>query len=503
MSDEIAATAAEAPPAPAGEEAKEEHSLGTRTIRSMFWVYGSYVGGRIMVLLSIAILARLLTPKDFGLVALALTFTALLETVKDFGLGQALIVSKEEDIESRANTVFWWGMIIGLTGTLIICVSAHWIADFYNNQQVFWVLIALSLNFPLTALGATQEAIAQKRMDFRWQTAAQLSNVAVRGTLGVALALLGFGVWSLVLGYLVGTLTWSVVLWVLVGFRPKLKFTNQHARELFAFGGILTAVDVLHGIWASADALVIGRVLGASSLGLYSLGIRLPELIIINLSVVAASVLFPAFTKVDDDRLKRVLLTSLRFTMVIGAPLAAGLAVLSPAIVPALFGGQWGGAVAPMQIICLYALLLTLEIPGGTIFKVTGRASMLLKLAIPRTILLYIALILFAHYGLAAVAWCLVGVTALFASIALGLACKVTGARPLQMVGACWAPAVSAVVTGGVIWLATVEIPGNWPKIFVGAAVGFLTYVGMLWVTDRTTLTYLLEKTFPRFAKAV
>jgi O-antigen/teichoic acid export membrane protein len=476
-------------------------SLGTRTIRGVFWAYGSYVGGRLLVLVSIAILARLLAPRDFGLVALALTFTHLLETIKDFGLGQALVVSKEEEVEERANTVFFWSLLIGVGGALVVVGIAPLIASFYAEPKVLPIMAVLALNFPLRALGATHYALAQKRMDFRTRTLAELANVVLRGGAGIALALLGFGAWSLVLGYLVGSLTLTVALWVLVPWRPRLHPSRTHLRELFTFGGILTAVDVLHGIWASADALVIARVLGATELGLYALGLRLPELLVMNLSIVAGAVLFPAFSKVDPERLAEVFLTSLRFSLIVCAPLAIGLIVMADEIVLALFGGQWGGAVAPMQVLAIYALLLTMEIPGGTIFKVTGRASILLKLAIPRTILLFVALILFAQYGLVAVAACLAGVTALFASIALGLASRIIGTPLREMASIAWAPVLAAGVTGILLRGVVEMVAGAWPTIIVGTVAGALVYIGALWLVARDSLTYLLEKTFPRLVR--
>ena len=109
-------------------------SLGTKTLRSAFWAYGSYVGGRLLVLASVAILARVLVPEDFGLVALALTFTALLETVNDFGLNQALIVSKEEDVETKSNTVFFYGLAIALGGALVIVAIAPLVARFFDER---------------------------------------------------------------------------------------------------------------------------------------------------------------------------------------------------------------------------------------------------------------------------------------------------------------------------------------------------------------------------------
>jgi hypothetical protein len=155
-----------------------------------------------------------------------------------------------------------------------------------------------------------------------------------------------------------------------------------------------------------------------------------------------------------------------------------------------------------MRVICLYSLLLTLEIPGGTIFKVTGRASILLKLAIVRTILLYAVLIVFAGNGLVAVAACLAGVTALFCAIAIGIACRVTGASVVQILVGWWAPIISAAGTGAAMYLATESISADWPRIIVGVLVGAVTYAALLWMTARDALDYLLRKAMPQLSRA-
>ena len=475
----------------------EERSLGSTTIRGAFWAYGSYVGGRIIVLVSIAVLARLLNPRDFGLVALALTFTTLLETVGDFGLGQALVVSKEDNIAERANTVFVYGLGIGMVGCLITLAASPFVADFFGEPAVLPLLAALSLNFPLRALGATQYALAQKSMNFRARTISELSNVAVRGTLGVILAFLGFGAWSLVLGYLVGTFVLSAMLWVMVPWRPRLRANRKYARQLFTFGGTLTGVDVLHGISVSADPLIIGRVLGPIPLGLYSLGQRLPQLLVVNLSIVAGQVLFPAYTKVEANKLGSVFLTSLRFTMIIAAPLAVGLIVMADPIILAVFGDQWSGAVVPMQIMAVYGVILALEIPGGTIFKVTGRASILLKLAIPRTIALYVVIGLVATRGINAVSVALTLVTVVFAGIALVMASRVIGVKLMTMFGTFWAPLVAAGGTAIALWGVMQVLTNPWPTILVGAVVGGIVYLALLWVVAREALEYLLGKVMP------
>ncbi len=276
-------------------------SLGTKTLRSAFWAYGSYVGGRLLGLATIAILARVLVPEDFGLVALALTFTTLLETLKDFGLSQALIVSKDEDLETKSNTVFFYGLAVALSTALVIVAIAPLVARFFDEPDLLPLILVLSLNFPLRALGVTHEALAMKRLNFRARTAAEICEVTMRGIVGVILALLGFGAWSLVLGLLAGAVVWAAVLWRLVPWRPRLRARRSHVRELFTFGGTLTGVNVLHGLTASADSMIIGRVLGPTSLGLYSLGFRLPQLAVVNISMTTGIVLFPAYTKVGES----------------------------------------------------------------------------------------------------------------------------------------------------------------------------------------------------------
>ena len=475
-------------------------SLGTKTLRSAFWAYGSYIGGRLLVLVSIAVLARVLVPEDFGLVALALTFTALLETFRDFGLSQALIVSKEEELETKSNTVFFYGIVIAICGAVITCAVSPLVAKFFDEPEVIPLLLVLSLNFPLRALGQTHNALSMKSMNFRARTAAELSDVSMRGVVGIVLALMGFGAWSLVFGMLAGALTFAVVLWRLIPWRPSFRSQRSHAKELFTFGGTLTGVDVLHGLTTSADSIIIGRVLGATPLGFYSIGFRLPQLLVVNLSVTASVVLFPAYTKVEGERLRSAYLQSLRYTLVVAAPLAAGLIVMADPIILGLFGDQWGASAGVMQIISLYALCLALEIPGGTIFKVTGKASILLKLAIPRALALFGFIALFAHLGLNAVAWTLTAVTATFAAIALGMAARIIGVRVLGMLGAVWAPVIAAAGAGVAMLGVTQVIDLTWPSIIAGGLVGGIVYVVLLWIVARESLTYLLRKVSPGLA---
>jgi lipopolysaccharide exporter len=474
-----------------------ETGVGTRTLRGMFWAYGSYVGGRVLVLLSIAILARLLTPADFGLVAFALTVTALLDTVADLGVSQALIVARE-DVERKAQSAWTLGVAIGAGLAVVTAALAPVAAEFFRDDDVAPLLAVLGINFLIRGAGTTHYALAQREIEFRSRTAAELADVLVRGTVGIAAALLGAGAWSLVIGYIAGSTAMTSTLWRMVDFRPKLKLVRADARGLLRFGGALAALDVLSAVIANVDYLIVGRVLGESDLGLYSLGYRLPELLIINLSVVAGLVLFPAFATLGRDALSGAFLTSLRYTLMVSVPLTIGLVVLAGPVVHVAFGDQWDGAVEALRVIAIAAFAITVGVPAGTAYKSLGRVDVLLKLAVPRCILAVVLILLLVDRGIVWVAAAQAIVAGTFATIGILLAARLLGTGLRAIAAAAW-PAVAAGALLAVALLGVERAVGEEPvlALVVGAVVGGLVYLGGLWLLAPEAIRRLWRTAFP------
>jgi O-antigen/teichoic acid export membrane protein len=468
-------------------------TLGRRTLRGMFWAYGSYVGGRMLTLVATAILARLLTPKEFGLVALAILFMFIFETLSDLGVSQALVVVDEDEELEHAETAFVWTVALGAGFSALTAALSPLAALFFDQPRLTGMLAVLGLRFFLRSLSATHFALAQKRMDFRPRTAAQLSDVLTRGLTSIALAIAGFGAWSLVLGYLAGSVALTVMLWTMIPWRPKLRPQRAHLRSMLSFGGKLTGVSLITAIETNLDYLFIGRVLGATDLGLYSLGFRLPELLILNLSVVAGQVLFPAFASVDRADLGRAFHLSLRYTLMIALPMAAALAVLAHPFIIALFGDQWERSVPAMRVLTLYALAVAVAIPGGTVLKATNRAGILLTLSLPEGVLLFAVIWNFVDDGIVAVATCMASVLGLFALVSNVAGMRVLGVRPHQVWSALWPPL--AATTGMVAVLVPIErtIDSPWPALIAGGALGGATYLLLLWVFARDALIRLRE----------
>ncbi|MFZ1155346.1 MAG: lipopolysaccharide biosynthesis protein [Solirubrobacteraceae bacterium] len=476
-----------------------DHSLGTRTIHGMLWAYGAYVGGRAIVLVSTAILAHLLTPADFGVVALALVFMTFMETVQDLGLTQALIVASPEEEPARAQTTFVWTVAIGAVLTVAVSAFAPLVAKFFGESSLRAIIPVLGVCFLVESLGATHDSLARKHLDYRTRTFAEGADVLIRGTTGVALALAGFGAWSLVLGYLVGTIARTGTLWALVPFRPQLRFAREHLGSLARFGGVLSLVDVASALAHNMDYLFVGRVLGASSLGLYMIGFRLPELLIMNLAVVAANVLFPAYSALSKERLESGFLLSLRYIAAIVFPVGAGLALLARPIVLSLFGSKWVSSIEVMQILAVYAVFSTLNIPAGTIYKVSGRAWIIVATTVPYLVVLFLTLLLFTHQGILAVAICVTACQTTAAIIAIFLAGKILAVRLRLIAEAMTGPFIAALGMSVVVFPIEYLVKSSWAALIAGVLSGALVYMGLLWKFMRDIPERLLGSVIPRF----
>lgn len=467
-------------------------SLGTRTLHGMAWAYGSYVGGRALVLVSTVVLARVLTPADFGVVALALTFMVFLDTIKDLGLGQALIVAPDGEIRAWAQTAFWWSLALGAALSLATVAASPLAASFFHRSELIGLLSLLGANFFLRSLGATHQALARRALDFRSRTMAETADALVRGCVGIGLALAGAGPWSLVIAYLVGTTVNGLVIWQRVPWRPMWRVTTAHLRTMLTFGGILTMVDVGQAFAHELDYIFIGRVLGAAPLGLYSIGFRLPELLIVNLSVVAGTVLFPAYSLMDRERLREAFLISLRYTAMLVLPMAVGLGFMARPVVLTLFGEQWGAAIPVMRVLCLYAVVVTLNIPAGTVYKVTGRAWILIAFTVPYVVTLIAALAIFAPSGILAVATVMAAMQGTFSVAGWTVASRMLDASPRQLAAALAGPAAAALTMAVPVGAVVLAVHPPAVALVLGTAAGALGYALGLYLFAADAMSRLI-----------
>jgi O-antigen/teichoic acid export membrane protein len=465
-------------------------------MRGMFWSYGSYIATRGASLLATAILARIISPKDFGLIALAATFMTFLDTLQGLGVGNALVVVND-DFDAQAETAFVVSVSVGLLLALIMAALGPVAVALFHEDQLYVLMPALGLTFFFFGLGSTHYSLAMKSMDFRSRTAAELADAGARGVIGVALALAGAGVWSLVGSYLAGTLAMTLVLWKVIPWRPRLRPQRRYLRGLLSFGGASIGVGLMAAVLAQFDNLVVGRVLGVTQLAYYSMATKLPFLFIISLAVVAGNVMFPAFARLDRDDMGRAFLMGLRYTAMLALPLTVTLATLAEPMTVGVFGPYWRPAIAATQVLCVWAAVSPISMVSGNALKSRGRADIVLWIAIPQAIALIVGSILVAPQGIVAVSWVQVAIAILAQVVTIGVVQRMFGLST-RAVLASMAPALVASAPLAVVLIGVHRaIASPWPAIMAGGLAGTVVYLGVLHLMAPEMLPRLRRLAFP------
>lgn len=474
--------------------------LATATVRGVAWGMVAMFAGRVVTLTVLAVLARILSPEDFGLVAFALVFILYLDTVGDLGTSAALIHWPERREEaaqltflvSMASALLWWGLTYAL---------AEPVAAFFGSPEGRDVLRALAWSFPLRALGTTHDALLQKDLRFRARLVPELSMAAAKGGASLALALLGWGVWSLVWGQLAGIALWSAVLWLVVPWRPSRSLPFSLIRPMLGYGKSIVAVNMLSAVTHHADLAVVGRMLGATALGFYQIAYKIPEVAITLLVRVTSKVLFPAFSRVHQTGtgLRDAYLTSLRYTALLTLPAAAGLVVLAEPIVLVFFGNEWRPSIPIFRALAVYAALRAVGTHVGDVLKATGRPGVLARLGVIKACLLLPALVHGGRSGAVEVAIAMTAVTAIGLLLNLGTIVVLDGVRPGQLVRAL-GPALAAttvMVVGLQGWLTVVPAPGPATTLAMAVPAGAISYIATLAVWDPSLLRQALRAVRP------
>lgn len=478
--------------------ASRAHGLAGRTMRGMYWAYGSYVGLRLMTLFATAILTRLLSPKDFGIVAVATTLMAFLDVLRGLGVSQALVIAPEGEVSEQADTAFALSVVIGAVLMLVAAALGPLAAKFFHQPMLVAVMPVLGTTFFILGLSSTHYALAMRSIDFRSRTAAELVEGGIRGVAGIVLAFAGAGVWALVLGYVAGNIAMTVILWKLIPWRPRRPQGLSGLRTLLSFGGYITGIGVMAAFLTQFDNLVVGRILGATELGFYSIATKIPGLFILNIAVVAGQVLFPAFAMLDADALKRGIITSFRYVATVVFPLTAYLIILAEPVTIGVFGPKWHGAVDAARVLCLWAAMSPISMVCGNAFMSQGRARLLFFLAIPQAIALVIGSLLAAPHGIVAVSWVQAAIAIVAQAVTLVIAKRMFHLSVRSLLGAFAPPILASMALAAALAVVLLLVSAPWPTIIAGAAGGGLVYLAVLHVLAPDLLPGIRDLAFSR-----
>lgn len=469
--------------------------LGRSTARAAGWALLATAGARVVSLVSLVVLARLLAPRDFGLLAVALVYITYVETIGDLGTGSALIYWPDRRREA-ADVTFVTSLLAGLLWFAFTWLAAPFVADFFNNPDGTAIIRALAWSFPIKYLGNAHDALAQKELHFRKRMVAELAMALVKAGVSIACAAAGLGAWSLVWGQLSGLVVWTVLLWILIDWRPRLHFDRELAGPMLRYGRGIVVVNVIAALVHHADAAVVGRFVGTAALGVYQIAYKVPEMSIAILMWVVSRVAFPAFSKVRaaGGDLAAAYRASLQYVTAMTVPAAVGLWIVAEPLVLALFGTKWAAAVPVLRLIALYMAVRSFGSSAGDVLKATGRTRLLALFGVARAIVLIPALVWAARYGNSGVAAAMT-LVAVFSTLA-----SMTAAGRILHVGAgqVFAATRSALIAGGALAIAllalrTVTAPlMHALNLAILVAAGAVVYVGVLAAIDGESIRRLV-----------
>jgi len=386
-------------------EPKPAMTLRSRTLKGLVWKAFSQIVVQGLRIVVAVILARLLEPDEWGLAAMVLVFAALVAIFSDLAFGAAL-VQRRSLTEADRSTVFWLTLIGGAVFTFVGVVLSGAVASLYGEPDVQPLFAALSLSFVVTALGTTQLALLTREMDFRRLELRMMSATIVGAAVAIALAAAGFGAWAIIMQQIAIAVVSTALLWASYPWRPRLLFSFASVRGLGSFSANVLGTQILFYLSRNADNFLIGRFLGATPLGAYALAYNLVLVPFSRIASPIQEVLFPAFSRLQDDP-RKVGSAWLRVNRLVGAialPALVGLIVVAPDFVTVVLGEKWRDAIPVIQILAWAGLLQSLQRLNSSVLAARDRTGTLFRFSILASVANVLAFVVGLQWGIVGVA---------------------------------------------------------------------------------------------------
>ena len=377
------------------------NTLKQKAVRGVLWSTVERFSVQGVQFLIMIVMARLLTPHDYGIIGMLALFLAVSQSLIDSGFSQALI-RKRDRTEVDNCTVFYFNIVVSTLLYVILYVSAPFVADFYDTPQLCPVMRVVCLGIMFNSLAVVQRALFTINVDFKTQAKAALTASVTSGVVGVAMAYHGFGVWSLVTQQLLNLGINTGLLWLLSKWRPQFVYSWQSFHELFSFGSKLLASGLLDTIYRNIYPIVIGKLFSASSLGHYTRAHQFSEFPSSNLTGIIQRVTYPVLCEIqdDDERLSNIYRRFLKLSAFVIFPLMIGLSSVAQPFVNIILGPQWGFCGQLLQIICFSMMWYPIHSINLNLLQVKGRSDLFLRLEIIKKILGVSVLCITAPFGL-------------------------------------------------------------------------------------------------------
>ncbi len=366
----------------------EEQGLKDKTVKGVAWSGIDNVAQYAVSFIVSIVLARLLSPDDYGLIGIVAIFTSICGNLINGGFSDAL-VRKKEATDDDYNTVFIVNLGMSLLLYSVIFICAPYIAAFFNREELIALTRVSSVSMIVGALALVQRVRLTKRIDFKTQTKITIISYVISGVVGVTMALLGYGVWALVVSSVSGHVITTTLLWFFNKWIPKIRFSIVSFKELFGFGWKLMVISVINSLWKELYQVVVGKFYNPATLGQYTRAKGFSQLLSTNLTSIVQRVTYPVLSSIQDERERMIMAYRriIKTTMFVSAIGMFFMGAISEPLIYCLIGSKWHDAAIYLPLICIVGSTYPLQAINLNMLQVQGRSDLFLGIEIVKKII--------------------------------------------------------------------------------------------------------------------
>lgn len=429
----------------------KKEALSAKVVKSGFWLFSFQILDNLLGVLRLIVLARILTPTDFGLVGVALLVIQIINTFTETGIG-ALIVHKK-NADRYLNVGWTFLMLRGIVLYGIVLALSPFMGWFFNSDEVIPVVQLMSLSILLDGFANIGMVLFTKHMQFHKQFIFQISGSLADCIVTISLALIYQNVWAVVIGFLVNSALRLILSYVLSEYRPKLEWSMQKLREMNSYGKWIFSSSVLMFLYGQADDLLVGRMLGTTALGYYQLAYRISNLPNTHISQLISRVMFPAYSMIQDQKEKLVTtyVSTLQVTAYLSIFLGALIVVFAYDFIRLFLGDQWLPMLSALQLLTVWGILRSIGSTAGALWKATGTPQIVTKIQLFQAVSMFVVIVpLTIHWGFTGTAVAVVFAAVLANSVAVYMVARSLACRFIVVFREIAYPLISVLIMGGI-----------------------------------------------------
>lgn len=471
-----------------------ENSLKKKAVASSMWSSIQQFGRMGISFVANLIMARLLTPDDYGAIGMLMVFVALSMIFIDSGFGNALI-QKPNPSQEDYSTIFFFNLMVAVLLYFVLYVTAPAISRFYDMDILTDMLRVLGLILIINAFSLIQSCRLRKQLDFKALTISMLTGQFVGAAVGIFMAFKGCGVWSLVMYDILDALIKSIMLWIQCKWKPKLVFWFSSLKELFRFGGFLLANALLVTLRKNALSIVLGKLYSARDLGMYTQARKLESIPVHSVSVIIGHVTFPVFSKLQDniERLKNMQRKSLIHIAFLCIPMLVLLIVVAEPLILVLYTDKWIESVPYLQILCFMGVFGSLQEVNANVVNAMGKSKLYFLWTIVKTIVMFLLIWAGSYFGIFGLLFAMVVHHFVCYVINAVLASKITGYTLWQQFVDFLPIVLSSGLIAVAVWFIRYIIHNNFILLAVQSILFVGLYIGIYYFIDRKLLLDMLS----------